>query len=98
MTTETHKHPNYMAIFGALIGLTVVELAVAQLPRFVTGSTRIMIVALVALALVKAMLVALYFMHLRFEKKTFVILVSFPLVLAVILIIALLPDVAGFGH
>jgi caa(3)-type oxidase subunit IV len=52
----------------------------------------------VALALVKAALVAFYFMHLRFERKTFVILVSFPLVLAVILIIALLPDVAGYGH
>ena len=98
MTTETHKHPTYMAIFGALIALTVIELAVAQLPKYVEGSTRIMIVALVALALVKAALVGLFFMHLRFERKTFVILVSFPLVLAVILIIALLPDVAGFGH
>jgi len=98
MTTETHKHPNYMAIFYTLIALTVVELAVSQLPHYVQGATRIMIVALVALALVKAMLVALYFMHLRFERKTFIILVSFPLVLAVVLIIALLPDVAGFGH
>jgi cytochrome c oxidase subunit 4 len=98
MTTETHKHPNYMAIFYALIALTVIELGVAQLPHYVEGSTRIMIVALVALALVKAALVAFYFMHLRFERKTFVILVSFPLVLAVILIIALLPDVAGYGH
>ena len=98
MASETHKHPNYMAIFYALIALTVLELGVAQLPQYVEGSTRIMIVALVALALVKAMLVALYFMHLRFERKTFVILVSFPLVLAVILIIALLPDVARYGH
>jgi len=98
MTTETHKHPNYMAIFYTLIALTVIELGVAQLPHYVQGSTRIMIVALVALALVKAMLVGLYFMHLRFERKTFVILVSFPLVLAVVLIIALLPDVARFAN
>ena len=98
MASETHKHPNYMAIFFALIALTVIELGVALLPKYVEGSTRIMIVLLVTLAFIKAGLVGLYFMHLRFERRAFVILVCFPLILAVILVIALLPDVGGFGH
>ena len=99
METE-HKHPNYMAIFGALIILTVIELVVAKLPHWmekVDGIMRTTIILLVGLALTKALLVALYFMHLRFEKKTFVMIVSVPLVLAVVLILGLMPDV-GLMH
>lgn len=98
--THEHKHPNYMAIWYVLIALTGVELAVAQFPKWfpeVEGITRAMIIILVGLALAKALLVALFFMHLRFERKTFVIIVSTPVILAVVLVLALLPDV-GFHH
>ncbi len=62
-TTAAHKHPNYMTIFWWLAILTVIELAVIFLPlaKVTIG------VLLVALALGKAALVAMYFMHLRFE-------------------------------
>jgi len=49
---------------------------------------------LLGMAFVKAGLVAAYFMHLKFEQKNFVMIVSFPLVLACVLVILLLPDVA----
>jgi cytochrome c oxidase subunit 4 len=100
-TAEGHKHPNYGAIWCALAGLTMVELLVAQLPRWlpnVEGITRTMIILLVGLALAKALLVALFFMHLRFERKTFVIIVSAPVILAVVLILGLLPDVGFQGR
>jgi hypothetical protein len=55
-----HKHPNYMAIFWYLAILTVVEIAVVFLPfgKFTNG------VLLCALAVTKAAMVAMYFMHL----------------------------------
>jgi cytochrome c oxidase subunit 4 len=99
--TEAHKHPNYLAIWGALIALTVIELIVAQFPHWMSSVQRIMpitIILLVGLAFTKAALVGLYFMHLRFERKTFVVIVSAPLLLALVLVLALLPDVGGLGR
>jgi cytochrome c oxidase subunit IV len=99
--TEAHKHPNYLAIFGTLIVLTVIELVVAQFPHWMPSVQRITpitIVLLIGLALTKAALVGLYFMHLRFERKTFVVIVSAPLFLALVLVVALLPDVGGLGR
>jgi cytochrome c oxidase subunit 4 len=86
METAEHKAPNYMAIWGMLAILTMVEVAIVyfRLPR------RLMVVSLVFLALWKAMLVALYFMHLRFEPKRLLYVVLAPLPLALILVAAVI--------
>ena len=86
-----HKHPNYMAIFWWLAILTVVEIGVVFLPfaRFTNG------VMLCALALAKATMVAMYFMHLKFETKTMTWIAFTPLVIATLLVFVLLPD--GFA-
>jgi len=55
----------------------------------------IMGLALIILALVKAFLVGMYFMHLKFEKRTLGIIALTPLILCTLLIIALLPDLTG---
>jgi cytochrome c oxidase subunit 4 len=91
MATAEHKHPNYMAIFWYLAILTVVEIAVIYLPlaKFTIG------VLLCALALGKAVLVAMYFMHLRFETRTLGWVAVTPLVIATLLVFLLLPD--GFA-
>ena len=91
MATEEHKHPNYMAIFWFLAILTVVEIAVIYLPlaKFTIG------VLLCALALGKATMVAMYFMHLRFEARTLGMIAVVPLLIATLLIFVLLPD--GFA-
>ena len=97
--SEDHKHPNYIMIWVILLLLTVLEVAGAYSPKYfsdVGGIITITIVLLIGMALVKAGLVAAYFMHLKFEQKNFVMIVSFPLVLACVLVILLLPDVA-FG-
>ena len=77
-----HKHPNYMAIFWILLSVTVVEVAYSlmKVPR------PILIFGLVSLAVFKAVLVALYFMHLKFERKTLGILFASTLVLGAILV------------
>ncbi len=91
MATAAHKHPNYMAIFWFLAILTVVEIAVIYMPlaKFTIG------VLLCALALGKAALVAMYFMHLRFEARTLGMIAVVPLLIATLLIFVLLPD--GFA-
>ena len=98
--SEGHNHPNYLLIWGALIVLTVIELVVAQFPHWMPSVPRITpitIILLIGLAFTKAALVALYFMHLRFERRTFVVIVTAPLFLAVVLVLALLPDVGRLG-
>jgi len=91
MATAEHKHPNYMAIFWFLAILTVVEIAVIYMPlaKFTIG------VLLCALALGKATMVAMYFMHLRFEARTLGMIAVVPLLIATLLIFVLLPD--GFA-
>jgi cytochrome c oxidase subunit IV len=88
---EGHKHPNYMAIFWYLAILTVIELGVIYLPlaKVTIG------VLLCALALGKAALVAMYFMHLKFEAKTLGWIAVTPLAIATLLVFVLLPD--GFA-
>src|SRR5947199_6952559 len=83
-----HKHPNYMAIFWYLAILTVVELGVIFMP---IGKVTIGVL-LCALALGKATLVAMYFMHLRFETRTLGLVAVTPLVIATLLVFLLLPD------
>ena len=91
MASADHKHPNYMAIFWYLAILTVVEIAVIYMPlaKLTIG------VLLCALALGKATLVAMYFMHLRFETRTLGMVALTPLAIATLLVFLLLPD--GFA-
>ena len=58
-----HQQPNYIGVFLALAVLTGIEVAVSYLPQ------RIFI--LIPLALIKAALVVLYFMHLKFDQRVF---------------------------
>jgi cytochrome c oxidase subunit IV len=83
-----HEEPNYMGVFIALAVLTVVEIAVVfmPIPKIAVGSM------LVILAFTKAVLVAAYFMHLKFERRTLAIIAATPIVLCVMLMFALLPD------
>jgi len=94
MATAEHKHPNYMNIFWWLAILTVVELAVIFM-----GFSKITVgVLLSALALAKAALVAMYFMHLRFEVRTLGLIAVTPLAIATLLIFLLLPDGFAVAH
>ena len=93
-TSGDHAEPNYWIVWLALAILTVVELLVAQ----VQGARPYVIISLCALALVKAALVAAYFMHLKFEKGPLILIVLSPLVLSGILYIGLVPDALTHIH
>ena len=90
MTSVGHPraHPNYIGVFLGLAVLTAVELGVAFLP----WSKTTIILLLLLLAVWKALMVALYFMHLRFETNRIRILAIAPLPLAVILVVAVIQE------
>jgi cytochrome c oxidase subunit 4 len=89
-----HHKVNYLAIFGLLVVLTILTVAVAFLG---IKSEIAKILLALAIASVKASAVILYFMHMKFEGKMIYLILIVPLCLCILLIFALLPDVT-FSH
>jgi cytochrome c oxidase subunit 4 len=87
---EEHAEPNYIAIWIYLGVLTVLELIVAYAPI----PKAAMVGLLVGLAWAKAVLVAMYFMHLRFERRTLAIIACIPAMLVTFLTFMLVPDLS----
>lgn len=84
-----HAEPNYMGVWLGLFLLTVAEVGVA----FLSGLPKwVIVLILVGLAIWKALLVALYYMHLRFEPNRLRVVALAPLPLAVILVVAILME------
>lgn len=81
---HTHPHPNYMGVFWLLLILTILEVVVT-LP-FVGLSDGLQIPILVIMAFVKAAMVALYFMHLKYDHKVLTVIAVVPVVLVAIAI------------
>jgi len=84
-----HKRPNYILIWVYLAVLTAAELALAfELPI----SRNLKLVLLLFLAVWKALLVALFFMHLKFERWNLRIMAIIPLPLALIFLFAAMSE------
>ncbi len=79
---------DYFRIFVALFVLTVLEIGVAYSPI----PRKIMVVLMVSLALTKAALVGLFYMHLRYEKRSLLWLAACPLPLAGLYAVFLMLD------
>ena len=93
MATEhaEHAEPNYFAIMVVLTILTIIEIIIPQfISAKLTAGT-----LLVLLAVVKAVIVALYFMHLRFERSILGVIAMTPMAICVFLIVMLLPDITA---
>jgi cytochrome c oxidase subunit 4 len=84
----------YLAVFGTLFVLTIVTVAVSylHLPHVPAVAVALTIAAF------KATLVALFFMHLKFEGKLIYLIVTVPLILCVLLTCALIPDILMTDH
>src|SRR4051812_21280201 len=90
-----HHPVPYYHIFGILIALTVVTVLIAFY-RFSNELVNVLLALTVAS--VKATFVARFFMHVKFEGKLVRLILFAPLVLCVILMAALIPDVARGRH
>lgn len=90
---EAHDHPhvNYMKIFWILLGMTVAEYFYAMLTQ---DHFAILVIGLMAMALFKASLVGLYFMHVKMEGKWVYAMIIPACVLAILVVVALIPDIA----
>ena len=82
------KSLSYEAVFLILFVATVLEVGLAYLSM----PKGLKIVLFVLMALYKAVMVALYFMHLKFEKKMMWVIAAAPLMFGVILAIGTYPD------
>ncbi len=85
---QAHVQPNYWMIWAYLLILTILELSVAFLP----WSKEVQILILLGLAIWKALLVALFFMHLKWEGNRMRIFAIAPLPLTVIVVVAVLTE------
>ncbi|MER3459083.1 MAG: hypothetical protein C4309_11075 [Chloroflexota bacterium] len=85
-TSHTHsKTLHYVGIFVALAVLTGIEIAVSTA---IAGSA-LRVVLLLALAVSKATLVALYYMHLRYDSRMFAVIFLIPVVFFIGFVLAL---------
>jgi len=88
---ETTKRPNYLMVFIILAVFTLIETLVSYIQQ-----TTIKVPTLVILSVVKALLVLLYFMHLKFDSKWYTYLfipgciVIIPLILIIIVVMPLI--------
>ena len=97
---EQHQEPNYYWVLVWLAVLTILEIAVVVFgsPKRLDFSTVTKVVLLVGMALSKAALVALYFMHLKFERSTLMVIAFTPLLICTFLVFMLLPDLSATPH
>jgi len=86
---EAHGIGQYVAVVGILVVVTLVELGVARTGAIPKDAA---IVALVLLAVAKAALIALFFMHLRFETRILRATVLVPLLAPAFYGIVLMAD------
>jgi caa(3)-type oxidase subunit IV len=86
--TEKHAKRPYMWVFLWLAVLTAIEVGVANLGLNKT----LQIILLAILAVGKVLLVALFYMHLRYDKSILAIIGGFPFFLAMVMALIILAD------
>lgn len=90
MAHAEHARPNYVGIWVWLVVLLAVSLAAVYLPFSQTAT----IIVIFAVAVVKAFLVAVNYMHLRFERRLIHAIAIVPVLLFLVMTLILLPDIA----
>ncbi len=85
---HAHEHPKYMLIWLYLAILTILEVLVA----FLAIPKWMIVVSLLIMAVWKALLVALYYMHLKFEPNRLRLVALAPLPAVAIMIVAIMME------
>lgn len=92
METTKHAKPlTYVLVFVALAVVTAIEVFAGQsLPPTAR------LIALLAMAAVKAILVMMFFMHLKYDTKWYSRMLIFPLFMAVLLTVIVIIHYSTF--
>jgi caa(3)-type oxidase subunit IV len=85
--TQTRRA--YLNVFLALVVLTIAEISVVYVPGIARS---LLILALVLMALAKAALVLLFFMHLNHETRALKMTVIVPFVLPAVYALSLIAE------
>lgn len=83
------SYRHYAMVFGGLAVLTALTVAISY--SSLTEGTRVVLAF--TIAGLKTLMVALIFMHLRFESRPIVVFAIMPVLLAVLFILAISPDI-----
>ncbi len=89
MAESQHAHPNYVLIWAWLLVLLFVSVFAVYLPF----SQTLTVTFIFIVAAVKAWMVAVYFMHLKFEESLVRYIAVIPVVLFLIMLVSLIPDI-----
>jgi cytochrome c oxidase subunit 4 len=92
---HAHHYVPYLQVFAGLVVLTIITVAIGIYMRFEHELVNVLLALLVAA--MKGTLVAMFFMHLKFEGKLIRMIFLVPLALCVLLVVALLPDLLPIG-
>ncbi|MEX2528745.1 MAG: cytochrome C oxidase subunit IV family protein [Gemmatimonadota bacterium] len=88
MQNGEKAHPPYMLIWGilAILMFAKVGVSLVGMPKWLS------VALLVMISLASALLVALYYMHLKFEQKRLWVLAAIPIPLIVIFILVVVQE------
>jgi cytochrome c oxidase subunit 4 len=91
---EQHgSYSTYISVFVALLVLTAISLVVGNSQVLREKTPRVMWAAMMAVSCAKAMLVILFFMHLKWEANWKYVLTIPASIMSVFLVLMLIPDV-----
>jgi cytochrome c oxidase subunit IV len=82
------SHKTYYLIWGGLLVITIVEILLI----FPQLSTTVMLIILVALSVIKSGMIMAYFMHLKFERMSFVLTIIPITIILIALFSVFFPD------
>ncbi len=86
---ESHsRQRTYLIVFAALAALTAIEVGVAALEL----NNNLRIIFLLGLAATKVVLVAQYYMHLKYDQRILTIIGAFPILLVAIMLLIFFAD------
>jgi cytochrome c oxidase subunit 4 len=99
LDVKTHKHPNYLGVFITLAVITaiitVTELFLENITHTVASfapgfpTKNVILTSFVIMSLIKATLVAMYYMHLKFDSFIYSIFFITPIIFALFLVLIL---------
>lgn len=87
---RTFPFPIYTVVFGVLAIITIVEVIISELPEGFLGN-----ILLLVLSGIKAVLVVMYYMHLKEDSRVFAIVLTIPLLVALVSLLFLMTVPTG---